>query len=249
MAIIRPVLARTFAVLLIFLGTISTKTQAQPPSGVVVEAAANKLLDPLGGPTHPAPELKIDVQFQSAPTLFRQGKFAEAERQFAWIAQVRKGTTWGERSQYYLAECQYRQKKYVEALASLERLQLEYPATDYCNQLIRREYEIAQHSITWTKPAVLTGRNSPLPPNVDGGQRVASAEKLALRALENVRHHAPSSSLAAEASIKVAEYYMAKGDYASAAIYYDLFIAEYRKSPLCPRAGSARSRLESVTTS
>ena len=109
-------LAYTVALSLIFLGTITTKTQAQPPPSAVAEDAVNKLQDPLDGPTQPAPKLKAGDRSQSAPTLFRQGKFAEAERQFAWIAQVRKGTTWGERSQYYLAECQYRQKKYVEAL-------------------------------------------------------------------------------------------------------------------------------------
>ena len=82
----------------------------------------------------------------------------------------------------------------------------------------------------------MTGEKAPLPPNVEEGPRPANTEKLALRALEDVRRQQPLSPLAAEATIKVAEYYMAKGDYASAAIYYDVFIAEHRKSPLCPRA-------------
>ncbi len=181
-------------------------------------------------------KLGVDGQFQSAPTLFREGKYAEAERQFAWIAQVRPGTTWGERSQYYLAECQYQQKKYLDALESLERLHLDYPATDYCDQLVRREYEIAQHWITWSKPAMLTGKKAVLRPDVHDAPRPANTEKLALRALEDVRRQQPHSQLAEEASIKVAEYYMARGDFDSAAAYYDQFIVEYRKSPLCPRA-------------
>jgi TolA-binding protein len=249
MAMIHPRLASTLALQLIFLGTITTKTHAQSLSDVVIEDAVNKLLDPLGGPSQPAPKLKVDGEFQSAPTLFRQGKFADAERQFAWIAEVRKGTTWGERSQYYLAECQYLQKKYVEALGSLERLHRDYPGTDYCDQLIRREYEIAEHWITWTKPAVLTEKKLPLPlpPQAGEAPHAAGTEKLALRALEDVRHQFPSSPLAAEASIKVAEYYMAKGGYASAAMYYDVVIAEYPKSPLCPRArrGAIEARVQS----
>ena len=245
---IHPRLACTLVLLLIFLGTITTKTQAQSLSGVVIEDAVNKLLDPLDGPSRPAPKLKVDGEFQSAPTLFRQGKFAEAERQFAWIAEVRKGTTWGERSQYYLAECHYQQKKYIEALESLERLYRDYPATDYCDQLIRREYEIAQHCITWTKPAVLTAKQPALARDALEGPRPASTEKLALRALEDVRQHAPSSPLAAEASIKVAEYYMAKGDYAfTATPCYDKFSLPQNtgKSPLCPRArmGAIESRV------
>jgi outer membrane protein assembly factor BamD (BamD/ComL family) len=233
---IHPKLAYTLALPLIFLGTNATKTRAQSPSGVVAEDAVNKLQDPLGGPTQPAPTLKPDGQFQSAPTLFRQGKFAEAERQFAWIAQVRKGTTWGERSQYYLAECQYLQKKYVEALESLERLHFDYPATDYCDQLIRREYEIAQRWITWTKPAVLTRKKPLLHRDVGEGPPIFNTDKLTLRALAAVRQNNPSGPLADDAAIQIADYHMANADYDAAAAHYDQFIAEYRKSRYCPRA-------------
>ncbi len=244
---IHPIFAHTLALPLIFLGTITVESQAQSSSGVVAEDAATELRDSLGGPSHAAPKPKFDGQTQSGPTLFRQGKFAEAEPQFAWIAKVAKGTTWGERGQYYLAECQYRQKNYVEALESLERLHLDYPATDYIDQLVRREFEIAQRFINWTKPAVLTGKKAALPPDAPQGPRAVSAEKLALRALGDIRQQCPSSPLAAEASMKLAEYYMAKGDYASAAAHYDQFVAENRKSPICPRARlgavEARSRL------
>jgi hypothetical protein len=55
----------------------------------------------------------------------------KAEKQFARIAKKRKGTTWGENSQYYLAECQFQRKKYVDAHDSFERLHADYPATEY----------------------------------------------------------------------------------------------------------------------
>jgi TolA-binding protein len=238
-------LACTLAMLLIFLGTITAESTAQSLSGLVADEAVNKLKDAIGGSGEEVPKLKFDGQVQSAPTLFRQGKFAEAEPQFAWIAKVRKGTTWGERSQYYLAECQYRQKKYVEALESLERLHLDYPATDYIDQLVRREHEIAQRFINWTKPPVLGGKKALLLPKVDEGPHGVNFEKLAIRALEDIRQQCPSNPLAADASMKLAEYYMAKGDYASAAAHYDQFVAENRKSPTCPRArlGAAEARV------
>ena len=248
MAKIHPRLACTLVLPLILLGTITTESQAQPVTGVV-EDSTNKLQDPLGEPSQPAPKLKIDGAFQSAPTLFREGKFAEAEQRFAWIAQVQKGTTWGERSRYYLAECQYRQQKYLDALESLERLYLEYPATDYIDQVVRREFEIAQHWITWPWPAALTAKKPLLPPNAGEALPPATAEKLALRALEDVRHQSPPSMLAAEASIKIAEYYLAKSDYATAAEHYDQFIAENRKSPSRRRPRSVRPRLESGSSS
>ena len=118
MAGTRHRMACTIAKLLTCVGTIAVYSQAQSSSAEVADDAVKNSHDPIGVSIQGAPNLPIAGEFQSAPTLFRLGKFAEAERQFAWIAEVRKGTTWGERSQYYVAECQYQQKKYIEALAS-----------------------------------------------------------------------------------------------------------------------------------
>src|SRR5207253_7282749 len=92
----------------------------------------------------PVPNPQADAELQAALKLFQQGKFAEAEKRFAPIAKQRKGTTWGENSQYYLAECQYQRKKYVDAHDSFERLHADYPATEYLEKLVNREYAIAQ---------------------------------------------------------------------------------------------------------
>ena len=227
-------MSRTVALLLICVATITVCRQAQSSTRSVTENDVKDPRDPIGGSTQGAPRLAVEGEFQSAPTLFRQGKFAEAERQFAWIAAVRKGTTWGERSQYYLAECQYQQKKYTEALQSFERLNTDYPATDYRDQFVRREYEIAQLSITWTKPKVRFAKNRGRlfheePPG-------ANAEKLALRALDAVRHSDPTGPLADDATIQIADYHMFNCEYDVATAYYELFIAEYRKSLFCPHA-------------
>ena len=44
----------------------------------------------------PAPDPVADAEFQAAIKLFQQGKFEEAEKQFAKIAKDRKQSTWGE---------------------------------------------------------------------------------------------------------------------------------------------------------
>ena len=157
--------------------------------------------------------------------MFRQGKFAEAERQFAWIAEFRKGTTWGERSQYYVAECQYHQKKYFQALESFERLHTEYPATEYIDQLVRREYEIALLWNTLSKPKDLTEKNA--------------LQGLAFWALNAVRRNNPTGPLAEDAAIQIADYYMKDGDFDVAAAHYDRFIREYPKSRLGSHARRA----------
>ncbi len=61
--------------------------------------------------------------------MFQQGKLAEAEKEFAKIAKNRKGTTYGENGQYYLAETQFQRKKYVDAHDSFEKLHADYPGT------------------------------------------------------------------------------------------------------------------------
>ena len=92
----------------------------------------------------PAKDPKADAEFQAALKLFQQGKLAEAEKEFAKIAKNRKGTPWGENAQYYLAETQFQRKKYVNAHDSFELLHNDYPATEYLDKLVSREYAIAQ---------------------------------------------------------------------------------------------------------
>jgi tetratricopeptide (TPR) repeat protein len=230
---------------LVICGTIAVSIQAQSSFADAPAGAMKKSQDAQTGSIHGAPKFPIAGEFQSAPALFRQGKFAEAERQFAWIAQVRKGTTWGERSQYYVAECQYQQKKYIAALASWDRLLIDYPATNYRDQVIRREYEIAQLWITWDKPAFLPRKKAFLLPLFEIAPLRINTDQLAFWALCAIRQADPAGPLADRAHIKIAGYYMMQCDYDSAAAYYDLFLAEYPRSPLCPRArlGALEARL------
>jgi TolA-binding protein len=235
---IRQKMACTATLVLICVGTTAVNSGAQSSTAIVADDAVKKSQNPVGGLTREVPGPPVGGEFQSAPTLFRLGKFADAERQFAWIAAVRKGTTWGERSQYYLAECQYQQKRYAEALESFERLHTDYPQTDYRDQLVRREYEIAQRFITWAAPVVVTAKKKKefLLALFDHWPPMANTDGLALSALSAVRFHDPSGPLAENATIKIADYYMKNCDYKTAAAYYDQFIAEYPKSPHCPHA-------------
>jgi hypothetical protein len=70
----------------------------------------------------------------------------------------------------------------------------------------------------------------------DEGPPMADTDGLALAALSAVFHHDPTGPLADDAAIQIADYYMKNRDNKVAAAYYDQFIAEYRKSPYCPKA-------------
>jgi TolA-binding protein len=219
------------ALLLACGGTMAAESIARLPSRSVADDAVRKDQGVAGPSNQGAARLPIDDEFESAPKLFRQGRFAEAERQFAWIARVRKDTTWGERAQYYLAECQFQQKNYVGALASYERLHYDYPATNYLEKLVGREYEIARFWLAQSDPKVPAERKLPRTAQFDGRLPLFDVRAAALRALEHVRNNNPEGPLADAAGIQIADSFMERHDYQAAVQYYDQFLESYRRSP------------------
>ncbi len=95
------------------------------------------------------------AQFQAALQSLRQGNLAEAERRFTRIAEDHPGTMMAEKGLYYLAECQFRARKFGEAHASYRRLSTAFPGTEYRDRLIEREYAIAR---------IWLARSNPNPP-------------------------------------------------------------------------------------
>ena len=186
----------------------------------------------------PAPNPEADAEFQAALKLFKQGKFAEAEKQFARIAKNRKGSTWGENGQYYLAESLYQRKKYVDAHDSFDKLFADYPATVYLPKLVGREYELAHLWLDQTDPDAPPAKKLPWYARFDGRLPIIDTQGSGLKALEHVKQHQPEpdAPLGDDAAIQVAQYYMKHRDYDSAALYYDQFIAEYHKSPFLQEA-------------
>ena len=192
----------------------------------------------------PAPNPQADAEFQSAFKLFQQGKFAEAERQFAKIAKEdRKGTTWGENAQFYLAESQYQQKKFVTAHDSFDHLHTDYPATAYLDKLFAREYELAQFWLAQTDPKAPADKKVPWFARFDSRLPLLDSQGQGLKSLEHVRQYQPDGPLADDATIQIADFHMKHQDYESAALYYDQFIAEYgpARAPSCKMPSSPRS--------
>ncbi len=182
---------------------------------------------------------KADAELEAAKKLFEQGKFAESEQQFSKIAKDRKGTPWGETALYYLAESQFQREKYVDAHDSFEKLYNTYPATDYREKLVSREFAIAQLWNLQSDPDAPKDKLLPWYRRFDGGLPIIDTSGYALKALEHVRHNDPTGELADDAAIQIADYYMKHHDYESAAIYYDQFITEYTKSPFLQKVQHA----------
>ncbi len=179
---------------------------------------------------------EADKELDDALKLFQQGKLAEAESAFAKIAKNRKGSHWGEKSQYYLAESQYQQKKYVKANDSFERLYADYPGTEFRDKLVSREYALAQLWLSQSDPQAKPEQKLPWYTRFTGEQPVIDTRGTGLKALEHVRHHDPDGPLADDAVLQIADYHMKSNDYESAAIYYDQLIASHPKSPFLQKA-------------
>ena len=184
----------------------------------------------------PKTDPEADKQLGEAMKLFQQGKLAEAEKAFAQIAKKRKGTPWGEKAQYYLAEAQYQGKKYVNANDSYERLFADYPGTEFLDKAVSREYSLAQIWLNQGNAKAKPEEAMPWYSRFTGQQPLIDTRGTGLKALEHVRHHDPTGPLADDAVLQIADYHMASGDYESAALYYDQLVNDHMKSPFLQKA-------------
>ncbi len=181
--------------------------------------------------TKAAADPAAEAEFNAAHTLFQQGKLDEAEKEFARIAKKRKGSPVGEDSQYYLGETQFQRQNYSRAHDSFELLHKDYPASDYIDKAVAREYEMAQ--LWFAQADSKTPKEKLLPwyGRFDGRLPLIDIQGNALKALEHVRQNDPLGPLAETATRGIAEYYVRHRDYDSAVQYYDQYMQEYRKSP------------------
>jgi TolA-binding protein len=185
--------------------------------------------------TKPQKDPKAEAEFQEAMTFFQQGKLPEAEKAFAKIAKDRKSTTYGENGQYYLAETQFQRQKYFDAHDNFEKLCHMYPGGSFRDELVGREYEIAQLWLAQLDSKPAKDKQIPWYGHFDGRLPMIDTAGSALKALEHVRQNYPDGPLADKASAQIGDYYLNHRDFESAALYYDQFLTEYPKSPLVPR--------------
>lgn len=203
---------------------------ARDPSGLVMGSDGWKPLD------KPKADPKAEAEIKAAHELYMKDELAQAEKEFARIAKNRKGSPYGSKAQFFLAETQFQQKKYVNAHDSYEKLIADYPGTDRLEQAVKREYEIAQIWLAQSDPKAKKDEAFTWTSHFDGKQPLIDTQGSALKALEHVRVHDPTGPLADDALMKIADYHMQNADYESAGIYYDQLIQDHPKSPMARQA-------------
>ncbi|MDX2039585.1 MAG: outer membrane protein assembly factor BamD [Isosphaeraceae bacterium] len=182
------------------------------------------------------PDPEADGELAAAQKDAQEGRFAPAEAAFARIAKKRKGTPWGEKAQFYLAESQFKRGQFVNAHDSYEILIKDYPGTDFLDELVKREYEIG---ITWLAAAegsLEPDKQPGIQDRIIGKFPVVDTGGHGIKALEHVRLHDPIGPLSDDAAFRTAEYYAKIRDYETAALYYDQLITDHPKSPLLQKA-------------
>lgn len=187
-------------------------------------------------------ERSADDTFRTAERLFHLRRYDEAAPHFGRITTICNSSTRGERSLYYLAECQYQQKRYIEAFETFERLHTAYPATEFREQLVDREYEMGEFWLACANGEQRGETTRQSSEKIDAPRTAADFRQLALRAFNAVRQNDPTGVKAGDAAMRIAGYYMSTRDYDTAGLYYEQFVNEYCKSPL--RTSARIGRLE-----
>jgi outer membrane protein assembly factor BamD (BamD/ComL family) len=167
---------------------------------------------------------------------YEAGRLSQAESAFSKIARSRKGTPYAEKALFYMAESQFKRQKYVAAHETYDRLFAEHPGTLHLDDLVSREYEIAQIWLAQGDPGAKPEQKLPWYTHFTGEQPVLDASGMALKALEHVRHRRSDGPLADDALMQIADFHMKAADYESAALYYDEMIETHPKSPFAYKA-------------
>ncbi len=185
--------------------------------------------------TKSAPDPTSESEFVAAKKLYDAGDLAGAVKLLTPLAkrEVKKGSPWGEKAQWWKAEAEFKMQKYVAAHDSYETLIKKYPGTEYVEKLVAREFQIAQ---IWLGPEDPKVKPMDWKSRFDGRQHLIDTPGYAVKALDHVRLHDPLGPLADDAALRTADHYHTVGDYETAAVYYDQLLAESPKSEYRERA-------------
>jgi len=183
-----------------------------------------------------SPNSEAEAEHKAAYALFEQKKYEEAEKAFERIAKKRGKTSWGEKAQFYVAECYFKEGKLVYAHDAYEKLFADYPGSVFIEKLVAREFAIGQAWLALAESNAKPEQQIPWQGRFDGRRPLMDTWGYAKVAFEHVRQHDPSGQLYDDATMILGDMHMKVSDYELAAIYYNQLITDSPKSPFLQRA-------------
>ena len=147
--------------------------------------------------------------------------------------QTKKGhSTWGEKSLYYLAETQFQLGKLVDANDSYVKLMVNYPGTRFRDQVVKREFEIAQIWLDAVDPKAPPEKRGSAYDRINRRLPMVDVSGNALQVLEHVRHHDPdpNAPYGDDAVKRIADYHYQNQNWQEASTFYDQLISDHPKS-------------------
>jgi len=196
---------------------------------------------------------------EQAETLFNDGEFKAAAKQYGKIAKKYKDSQIEEDALFMRAESQFERQRYAAAQDGYDTLFEKFPSTRYMPQATNRLFTISREWLRFPG-VVISGdiqqvdfddpkstpppepsedqdqsfqltRAIPILPNAfDRTRPVFDTEGRALQALKSIWLHDPTGPLADDALMLTASYHLRKGDHMEAARVYKILRQEYPKS-------------------
>ena len=174
------------------------------------------------------PDQRIAEQtYAEGETLFRAQKFAEATKKFKEAASRWPDSRLQQDAMFYQAESEFYNRQYSEAVDAYEKLLENYPSSPHLDQVIRRQFEIAQY---WEKHHQWQPHWATTPNLLDETRPLFDTLGHALKTYENIRLNDPTGPLADDAIMASANSYFLRGRYGDADYQYELLRNEYPRS-------------------
>lgn len=169
-------------------------------------------------PKHAAKETP-QKQFDWAMTFFESEDYKKAIAEFEKLIKHYPLSKLASEAQFYLGLCYENMEEYYRAFESYQLVIDKYPFTERVDEVVEREYRIANLFYTGQKAKML-------------GMAILPAKPKAIEIFSKVVENAPYGKYADVAQYKLAQCYMDMRDYINAALAFKEIIENYPKSPL-----------------
>lgn len=170
---------------------------------------------------------EAEQTYAAGEALFREQDYAAAAKKFRAAAARWPDSKLEQDALFYLAESEFFDKQYPEAVDAYDRLLERYPNSPHLDKVVRRQFDIARY---WEKyhqydPAW------PTTPNLfDETRPLFDTLGRSLRTYENIRLNDPTGPLADDSIMAAANSYFLRGRYNDADYQYELLRNEYPRS-------------------